>query len=329
MRVSKKLARVGAIVSLFALALFANPALAQSPAQSWPQRPVKLMVPLGPGSGADVTARLLAEQLSKRWSQSVVVENRPGADGIVAITAFLTGGDDHVLLFTPTGTFTSHPFLLDKLSYDPGDLVPIARVTNTIISIAVPASLNLGSLSDMAAMVRAQPGKLNWASVTGSTDLIFSGFLHGAGLSMVKVPYKDNVQAVNDLAEGRIQVFLSAMVSVRALVEAGKVKMLAVTNRERAPVAPEVPTATQAGHPALQFDGLVGLFATKAMPADLRERISSDVRAIVADTAAAARIAATGQLVSPGTPAEFAASIEEQRAKFAAISKALGSKPRQ
>jgi tripartite-type tricarboxylate transporter receptor subunit TctC len=318
-----------ALVAFLALAIFGSAALAQTPAQSWPQRPVKLMVPLGPGSGADVTARLLAEQLTKRWNQSVVVENRPGADGVVAITAFLTGGDDHVLLFTPTGTFTSHPFLLEKLSYDPDDLVPIARVTNTLISIAVPSALNLGSLADLIALGRAQPGKLNWASVTGSTDLIFSGFLHGAGLNMVKVPYRDNVQAVNDLAEGRISVFLSAMVSVRALVAAGKVKMLAVTNRERAPVAPEVPTATQAGHPALTFDGLVGLFGTKAMPADLRERISTDVRAIVADSAAATRIAATGQLVSPGTPAQFAASIEDQRAKFAAISKVLGSRPRQ
>ncbi len=328
MNTIKKLAAVSAVI-LSALALCVLPSLAQTPAQTWPQRPVKLMLPLGPGSGADVTARLLAEQLTKRWGQSVVVENRPGADGIVAITAFLTGGDDHVLLFTPTGTFTTHPYILDKMAYDPNDLVPIARVTNTLISIAVPASLNLGSLADLVALVRSQPGKLNWASVTGSTDLIFSGFLQGAGLSMVKVPYKDNVQAANDLAEGRISVFLSALVSVRSLVAAGKVKMLAVTNSARAPVAPEVPTVKEAGHPALLFDGLVGMFGTKAMPAELRERISTDVRAIVADPAVAARVAATGQLVSPGTPVEFAASIEEQRAKFAAISKALGSKLRQ
>src|SRR5262252_9980886 len=91
-------------------------------AQIWPQRLVKLIVPLGPASGADVTARLLADHLSKRWGQAVVVENRPGADGIVGLTAFLTGTDDHVLLFTPTGTFTSHPFFHDKLSYDQHEL---------------------------------------------------------------------------------------------------------------------------------------------------------------------------------------------------------------
>jgi len=320
----KMLARVGAVIVLSVLALSG----ALSLAQTWPQRVVKVMVPLGAGSGADVTARLLADLLSKRWGQAVVVENRPGADGIVGLTAFLTGTDDHVLLFTPTGTFTSHPFFHDKLSYDQHELVPIARVTSTLVSITVPASLNLDSLADLVALVRSQPGKLHWASVTGATDLIFSGFLKGAKLRMVRVPYRDTVQAINDLGEGRIQVFLSALATVRPHVASGRVKMLAVTNRERAPVAPQVPTVAEAGYPALQFDGLVGLFAPPGMPVESRERIAADVRAVVVDPAIATRVAATGQIVSPGTPAEFAASIDEQRAKFAAIAKAFDIKPK-
>ena len=108
----KMLARVGAVIVLSVLALSG----ALSLAQTWPQRVVKVMVPLGAGSGADVTARLLADLLSKRWGQAVVVENRPGADGIIGLTAFLASADDHVLLFTPTGTFTSHPFLHEKLT---------------------------------------------------------------------------------------------------------------------------------------------------------------------------------------------------------------------
>ena len=320
----KKLARVGAVIVLSVLALSETLSLAHT----WPQRVVKVMVPLGAGSGADVTARLLADLLSKRWGQAVVVENRPGADGIVGLTAFLTGTDDHVLLFTPTGTFTSHPFLHDKLSYDQHELVPIARVTSTLVSITVPASLNLDSLADLVALVRSQPGKLHWASVTGATDLIFSGFLKGAKLRMVRVPYRDTVQAINDLGEGRIQVFLSALATVRPHVASGRVKMLAVTNRERAPVAPQVPTVTEAGYPALQFDGLVGLFAPPGMPVESRERIAADVRAVVLDPAIATRVAATGQIVTPGTPAEFSASIDEQRAKFAAIAKAFDIKPK-
>src|SRR5712692_1180061 len=321
----KKLARVGAVIVLSALALSGTPSVAQT----WPQRTVKFMVPLGAGSGTDVSARLLADHLTKRWGQPVVVENRPGADGIIGLIAFLAGGDDHTLFFTPTGTFTVYPFVHDKLSYDQRDLVPIVRVTNTVLSIAVPASLKVGSLAELVALVRSEPGKLHWATVTGSTEFIFAGFLKGAGLSMVKVPYRDTVQAVNDPAEGRIEVFLSALITVRPQLEAGKVKLLAVTNRERAAVAPGVPTVVEAGYPALVFDGLVGLFGTQGMPIEVRERIAADVRGVVADTAVATRLAATGQIVSPGMPAEFAASIEEQRAKFAAIAQALGIKPKQ
>jgi tripartite-type tricarboxylate transporter receptor subunit TctC len=317
-------AHVSAFIVLAAFISLATLSQAQPSAQSWPQRTVKFLVPLGPSSGADITARLLADQLTKRWNQPVVVENRPGADGIVALTAFLANPDDHTLLFTPTGTFATHPFLHDALTYSQSDLVPVARVTNTLISIAVPAAQKLGALVELIMLARSQPGKLNWASVTGSTDLIFSGFLKGEGLSMAKVPYRDNVQAVNDLVEGRIDVFLSALVSVRSQAAAGKVKMLAVTNSERAPVVPDVPTVREAGYPALQFDGLVGLFAAPGMPINVRTRIASDTLAVAAEPAIAERVAATGQIVSPGTAAEFAASIEEQRAKFAAIARALG-----
>jgi tripartite-type tricarboxylate transporter receptor subunit TctC len=317
-------AHISAFIVLAAFISLATLSQAQPSAQSWPQRTVKFLVPLGPSSGADITARLLADQLTKRWNQPVVVENRPGADGIVALTAFLANPDDHTLLFTPTGTFATHPFLHDALTYSQSDLVPVVRVTNTLISIAVPAAQKIGALAELIMLARSQPGKLNWASVTGSTDLIFSGFLKGEGLSMAKVPYRDNVQAVNDLVEGRIDVFLSALVSVRSQVAAGKVKMLAVTNSERAPVVPDVPTVREAGYPALQFDGLVGLFAAPGMPINVRTRIASDTLAVAAEPAIAERVAATGQIVSPGTAAEFAASIEEQRAKFAAIARALG-----
>ena len=319
MEMMTKLAAAGAGVILSVLALSET----TLPAPPWPQRMVKLMVPLGPGSGADVTARLLADHWSMRWGQPVIVENRPGADGIIGLTAFLTSADDHVLLFTPTGTFTSHPFLHEKLAYDQNELVPIARVTNTLISVTVPTSLKVDSLADLVALVRSQPGQHHWASVTGATDLIFSGFLKSANLTMVRVPYRDNVHAINDLSEGRIQVFLSALATVQSQMAAGRVKMLAVTNRERAPVAQQVPTVTEAGYPTLQFDGLVGLFAPPGMPLTLRERIAGDVRAVVIDPVIATRVAATGQIISPGTPAQFTAEIDEQRARFAAIAKGL------
>src|SRR5918995_1331941 len=116
-----------------------------SHAQSWPQRNVKFILPLGPGSGADITARMLADRLTKQWAQAVVVENRPGADGVIAINAVIAARDDHTLLYGPASSFVGHPYTLEKVPYDPKELVPVARVSNTIVALAVPTSLNVTS----------------------------------------------------------------------------------------------------------------------------------------------------------------------------------------
>ncbi|MGH8726315.1 MAG: Bug family tripartite tricarboxylate transporter substrate binding protein, partial [Burkholderiales bacterium] len=146
-------------------------------AQSWPQRPVKFVLPLGPGSGADITGRLLAERLGKRWGQPVVVENRPGGEGVIAINAVISARDDHTLLYGPSSSFVGHPYQLESIPYDPRELQPVARVSSTVVVIAVPASLGVNSLKDLMAMVRAQPGKMNWSSITGVTDLVIAGYL--------------------------------------------------------------------------------------------------------------------------------------------------------
>lgn len=326
--------------SLFALSLlapiilWAPPAAAQTAPQAsppaWPQRTVKFIVSLGPGAGVDIGTRLLADKLSARWGQPVVVENRPGGDAIVAINAVVSARDDHVLLATPTSSFTAHPYIHDNLPYKPADILPIARVSNTLISLSVPTSLNAGSVAELAALARAQPGKLNWAGVTGALDFLFAGFLKSAGLDMTKVPYRNPVEAANDLGEGRVQAYLSALVIVRPQLQAGKVKLLAVTNSVRAPTAPNVPTVKEAGYPDLTLDGLVGFFGPPGMPLALRERIAADVAAVVAaDPAIGTRLADTGQILNVGGPAEFGAATDEQRAKIAAIAKELGIKPTQ
>jgi tripartite-type tricarboxylate transporter receptor subunit TctC len=312
-------------LAVVALALLtpAQPAAADA----WPSRPVRFIVTLGPGSGVDIGARLFADRLSTRWGQPVVVENRPGGDGIVAITSFLGARDDHVLLVSPVSSFTAHPYFHDTLPYDPKDLVPIARISRTVIAVSVPTSLNVNSLKELEALARAKPGQLNWTTATGFTDFVFAGYLHTVGLSMAKVPYKNPVAAVTDLAEGRIQAYMPAYAIVRPQVLAGKVKVLAVTNHERAPVLPDVPTATEAGYPSLEFDGLVGLFGPPEMAADVRSKIADDIKAVAADPVIVERMNATAQIVSPGNGAEFAASIAQQRAQVAAVAKLFGNKP--
>jgi len=295
-------------------------------AQLWPQRAVKFIVPLGPGSGVDITARLVGDRLSKKWGQSVVVENRPGGDSIVAINAFISAADDHTLLFTPTGAFTAHPFLHDKVPYDIKELGHITRVTSTVVVFAVPVASGITTVKELLEKTKANPGKLNWASATATNEYLFAAYMKKVGLSMTKVPYKDSVQPVNDLAEGRIDFYVGAYAIIRPHIESGKVKILAVTNRERAPGAPDIPTAREAGFPDLEFDGLVGLFGPKTMANDLRERIAADVKAVLADPGIVQRLTATGQIISPGSAKEFAAAMDAQQAQVNAAAAAIGMK---
>jgi tripartite-type tricarboxylate transporter receptor subunit TctC len=217
--------------------------------------------------------------------------------------------------------------LHSRLPYDPNDLLPVARVTNTLISLSVPAALKVGSVKELVDLARARPGKLNRASITGAVDLLLAGFLKSANLNVEKVPYRDPVQAVTDLAENRIQVYSSAFAIVQSQLQAGTIRALAMTNRQRAPTAPDIPTADEAGFPALTFDGLVGLFGPPGMPAGLRDRIAKDIREVAADPAVEARLRQTGQILNPGSGGDFAAAIDEQHAKLVAIAKAIDLKP--
>ena len=241
------------------LAVLHGPAAAS--AESYPQRAVRFILPFGPGAEVDITARMLAERLAARWGKPVVVENCPGGDGIVAINPFTSAQDDHTLLFVPTSTFTAHPYTHDKLPYDPQrDLLPIATVTVIVIALASPESLKVASLGDFVAMARARPGTLNAAAAPGNSDFVLAGFLKDMNLQVAKVPYRDIMQAPNDLAEGRIQLLMSSYASMRGLIEAGRLKVLAVTSRKRVGIAPEIPTVAEAGFPFLGLDGLIGVF---------------------------------------------------------------------
>jgi tripartite-type tricarboxylate transporter receptor subunit TctC len=309
--------------------ILAAPFAQAQTSDQWPQRPVRFIIPLGPGSGVDITARLLADKLAAKWGQPVVVENRPGGDAFLAITAVLNANDDHVLLFAPASTFTAHTLLHDKLPYDPKDLTPIARVTNTLIALGVPADLNVSTVKELAAKIKAEPGKLNYASVTGANDLLFAAWLKAEKLDMAKVPYKDTVQAINDLAEGRIHAFVGAYAIMRPRVQAGKVKVIALTNRQHAKALDDIPTASEAGYKSLEFDGLVGLLGPRDLPQKVRDRIAADIREIVGDPQIESKLSATGQVVNPGTPAEFAAALEDQGATVKKIGEILEIKPAQ
>jgi len=296
-------------------------------AEGWPQRTVRVIIPLGAGSATDIAGRLYADQFSKRWGQPVIIENRPGGDMIAAASAFVAARDDHTLLLSSTSPITVNPLTHAKLPYNPADLIPISVATDVYVGIAVPASMKINSLDELVALARSQPGKFNWAATPGGTYLTFAAFQKSANLPIANVPYRDIVQAQNDLVAERIHVMMCAVAILQPQILTGKLKLIAVTNAERSPTASDIPTARQAGYPALDLPGLVGFFASPAMSRELRARISEDVRAVATDGEIARRLLATGQVLRANTPDEFAALIERQRAHFVELARAIDLRP--
>ena len=312
--------RLGKAFCAFAAGLLVAASLASpsARAQTWPQRSVRFIVSLGPGSGADIGARLIADQLTAKWKQPVVVENRPGGDAVVAINAFIGAKDDHTLLYTPTSSFTAHPFQMPSC--------PTIRPSSTRSrgyrtrwsALVVPPSLkiDIGQGVDRAGQGAARQAEL--------FDRDRHDRLHLRRLLQERGPHhharavsRRRCRPLTDLGEGRIQAYVGALAIVQPHVQAGRVKLIAVTNSQRAPTLPDMPTVAEAGFPELTFDGLIGLFGPRDMPdagarPHRRRHQGGDGR-----PRGRVRLTATGQVVSPGTAAEFAESIEGQRAKLA------------
>ena len=305
--------------------ILVSPAVCVFASDAWPQRPVRFIVPIVPGSSPDVAARIFGEKLSEQWHQPVVIENRAGADGLIGTAAFAHMQDDHVFLFSFAAPITVFPETQKNLPYDAGrDIVPVSAATDTFGTISVPASLQVTTLSELVALARSKPGQLNWTSGGGAFPILFGGFLKDAGLDMVQVPYRNQGLAIQDVAEGRVQVIVTPMTAVLPLVQAGRIRVLAVTSKRRSPLWPDVPTSTEAGYPDLAFEGLIGIFGPRDTPSERRDRIAKDIRTIAADPFVAKHLAAVGQVARASTPLEFVSAINDQRSQIERIVKLIG-----
>jgi tripartite-type tricarboxylate transporter receptor subunit TctC len=312
------------VLVLAALAVAGIPSVAQQ----WPQRTVRVIVPVPAGAGLDVIARLFSEQLAARWQQPVIVENLPGADGVIAAREFVTRADDHTLMYSFSGLISINPFLREKLPYDPDrDLVPISAASENAIAIAVPVSLGVTTLAGLAKLAQLRPGKLTWAATPGLPYFSFAAFQKSSGSEMVQAPYRDFNQALVDLSEARIDAVSCGVAPLLAHARAGKIKLLAFANRARIPVAPDVPTVAEAGYPDVPISAATGFFGWRNMQAVLRERIAADVRDIATEPAIKERLKKIGSIAGGSTPAAFAAAIAEERVRIAATVKLLGTKP--
>lgn len=291
-------------------------------ADTWPARTVHVVIPFSPGMGSpDAAARMLADGLGKRWKQAVVVENRPGADTMLATRAFLEMHDGHSLLFTTHSTFTVVPLLHTKVPYDPvGDVRPVSLAVEDFLAVVTAPALGVGALSDFVRLARQKPTSLNFYAVPGAPYLAYLAFQKRAGIETTFVAYNNPTNAMADLSEGRIHIAVMPVASVLGAAQAGKIKILAVTNEQRTPAAPDIPTVKEAGYPE-SFGGFLGLFGPKDMPMALREQIASDVRYILREPDVQERLTTVGLIARGTTPAEFERVMDAQRQRWSAVAR--------
>ena len=313
--------RARASVALFLLAALPVVGCARRDATAtWPSAPVRLVVPFGAGASTDLAARLIAPRLARRWGKPVVVDNRPGGDGMAGAQAFVTAQDPNSLLFSPLGIVTTNPLLHARLPFDPdADLMPVAGVVSTGITVAVSSSFGASSLAELSAISRGRRAPLLWSATAGLPELVGRALLATAKIDARYVPYAELASAVRDLSVGRLEMLVTALPTVAVARGTQRVRLLAVATAERSPSAPDVPTLREAGYPTLTVEGPQGLFGGRGMDSALRARIATDVAAVIAEPALRAQLDRIGFAAGASTAEAFASAIRAQRVKARAF----------
>ena len=312
------------MVAATALPIYAVAATA-SLAQHWPTHPVRFVLPFGPGSGADAGARLITDKLQQQWSQPIIIDGRPGGDGLLSLETVVSAKDDHTLFFGPSSIFVVQRYMHENMSFDPEtDLAPIAGVAKVQIAVAVPTSLGISTLAEFVALARAKPNETSYSVAPGFSEFVFNGFVKENGLTIAEVPYRDITKSPVDLGENRIQLSMQSYAAMRTYAQTGKIKIIAINDRERSPIAPQIPTVVEAGYPSLLASPVLGLLGPRDMPLDLRRRIAADVLAALDDKMIDERLALTGQPAARMGVDAFTAALKEQYAQVAHIASLLG-----
>ena len=240
-----------------------------------------MITPLGPGSGMDVAARLFAERLSQKWGQPVVVENRQGADGILAVQSFLTDRDGHSLIFGFGGLRSINPLIHgDKLPYDVRDVVPVASAIDATLALIVSEGLKVDTLAGFVKVAREQPGKLNWAATAGLPLYVVASLQKAAGIDITQIAYRDFGPAFQDFATGRVKLLATGITTLLPQVQSGRGRFLMVTNSVRSPLAPDVPTPRRRAFPSSPSTASTASTAAATCRRALKARIAADVREI-------------------------------------------------
>ena len=318
------------LLLLAGIAALATGAAAQAQA-AWPSKPVRLVVGLPPGSGSDLLARALAQRLTARWGQPVVVDNRPGANTIVATESVARAAPDgHTLLFALGTSFTVNPHLYPKLPYDPaGDFAPIVLITSFATVLVANPALAANDVGELVSLARSKPGAISYGSIgSGSEMHLLSAMLaNKAGIELLHVPYKGIPQLMSAVLTGEVQLTWVGVFSSGPLVRSGRLKALGFGGAKRSPMMPEVPTLAEAGFPDVAMSVSYGLMAPAGTPRPLVERIHADVLKVIEDPEFRDKeMLAKGYEPSGLGPEEYAAFLARDSARNAVMVKVSGAR---
>ena len=295
-------------------------AAAPSAAQSYPARPIKILMGGGPGGSGDTVMRVIAQQLEQRLGQPIIIENRPGAGGNLAATATARAEPDGYTLHLAASSLASAPSLYKKLSFDPDrDFAPITFVGTIPLVLVVNRQFPVQTLGELIALAKAQPGQIAHARTTQGTPshLGMELLKYQAGIKMREVPYRNNPQAMIDVLGGQVSIFLDFVTSGGSHVRSGDVRALVTTGATRSIALPDVPTAMESGLPNLEVSTWFGLFAPVATPSDIVTKLNTEMMAVLATPSVQKGLNAVGVDVAAGGPKvlsdHFAAEVKKWR----------------
>ena len=312
-----------ALAALAAAALLPSPA----PAQDYPTRTIRMIVPFGAGGPTDVFTRALAEELRKALGQPIVMENRPGAGTIIGTTEAAKSAPDGYTLLMISATQTTVETLNTNKSYRlMRDFVPVASLMNSELVLVVPERSPANSLKDLIALAKAKPGTLNYGSSGPGSNYHMAGELvkNLAGLDIVHVPYKGSTGARNDIISGQIEMMFDSVPTMAPMIEAGRVKALRTSGRMRSPVLPNVPTIAEAGIPGYDATIWIGVMAPAGTPKPIVERLNREINKILSRPDIQESWQRQGANTMVMKPEEFGAYIESEIARWAKLIKANG-----
>ena len=283
-------------------------------AETYPTRPITLVVPFGAGSGSDTVARVIGERLGAALKQSVVVEPRPGADGALSATYVAKASPDgYTLLMATNSPLSADPFLLKDLSYDAAkDFTAVTRVGSFTLMLVINPSIPAHSIKELIAYAKANPGKLSFAS--GNTSGIVAGetLKHWAAIDMLHVPYKSTPPALSDVIAGRISMMFADLTTAMPHVQAGTLRALAITRIKRTALFPDLPTMDEAGVEGFDLDSWAGIVAPANTPPEIVAQLNGELRKIIDDPDIKAKLKTVGFEAFSSTPEEFGSYIKVQ-----------------